>query len=208
MAPSNVLRGSTWGSVGLVLLVLLASWGAGLAQDEGVPLGAPGGPYRGTVLDERTGGPVPEAVVVILWQRLDDQIQGLRRLAAAAETFTDARGEFALDVLAVEQRLASRSLAPRIVIFRPGYAPVPRTPQLRPPGVPASGFGGAGAVVRLARVADYEERSEALNTFVAMLSAAQLFPGPEVPQTSALIRFELESLGVKPPTPMRPPGGR
>jgi hypothetical protein len=40
-----------------------------------------------------------------------------------------------------------------------------------------------------------------------MLSAAQLFPATELPETSELIRFELESLGARPMKP-GPPGSR
>ena len=40
-----------------------------------------------------------------------------------------------------------------------------------------------------------------------MLSAAQLFPATELPETSELVRFELESLDAKPIKPATP-GGR
>jgi hypothetical protein len=159
------------------------------------------------VVDDRTDLPLPSVAVIILWQRLDDQIQGLRRLSGAREAFTDEKGEFVHDVRSLELRLAPKSFAPRIVIFRPGYAPLPRQPQLFPPGVAATRFAEAGAVVKLVPVTDYEDRAEAFNTFIAMLSAAQLFPPTELPETSELIRFELESLGAR---PMKPavPGGR
>ena len=57
-------------------------------------------------------------------------------------------------------------------------------------------------------VSDPEDRSEAFNTFVAMLSAAQLFPGTHLPDTAELLRFELQSLGVRPLPPVPPRGGR
>jgi hypothetical protein len=54
---------------------------------------------------------------------------------------------------------------------------------------------------------DYDDRSEAFNTFVAMLSAAQLFPPVQLPDTAELLRFELQTLGAPPlPDPSR--GGR
>ncbi|HKW93219.1 MAG TPA: hypothetical protein VJX92_15090 [Methylomirabilota bacterium] len=152
-------------------------------------------------MDEKTGQPLPSAAVIILWQRLDEQTQGLRRLSAAQETFTNEKGEFVHEVAAVEGRLPPRTFAPRIMIFRPGYAPLPTRPQLFPPGVAASRFAGPGAEVRLAPVTDYEDRAEAFNTFVAMLSATQLFPPTELPETWDLIRYELESLGARPPKP-------
>ena len=189
----------------IATIVLTAQVGAspGAAQDEDTPLRPAAGPYRGVIVDDKTGQPLPAAAVIILWQRVDDQIQGLRRLSAAREVFTNEHGEFVHDVASVEGRLPPQTFAPRIVVFRPGYAPLPRRPQLFPPGVAAARFTEAGASARLAPVTDYEDRAEAFNTFVAMLNAAQLFPPTELPETSELIRFELESLGARPmkPTP-------
>ncbi|MGH7414193.1 MAG: hypothetical protein ACREKJ_08335 [Candidatus Rokuibacteriota bacterium] len=192
--------------MGLGLLVWLAGAGNISAQDEGTPLRPEAGPYRGVVVDGKTGQPLAATVVVILWQRLDDEIQGLRRLSGARETFTNERGEFVHDVAVAEGRLPPRTFAPRIVIFRPGYAPLPAEPQLFPPGVAATRFAGAGAEVRLAPVTDYEDRAEAFNAFVAILDAAQLLPAKELPETWDLIRFELESLGARPVRPASPSG--
>jgi len=208
MAPARVLSLMARPLCGVLVLILVVCADPILAQDEDIPLRAPAGPYRGTVIDEKTGQPVLSAAVVILWQRLDDQIQGLRRLAAAQEAFTNEKGEFVHDVAAVEGRLPPRTFAPRIIIFRPGYAPLPSKPQLFPPGVPASPFSGAGSQVRLVSVSEYEDRAEAFNTFIAMLSASQLFPATELPETWDLIRFELESLGARPPKPAAPGGIR
>jgi len=199
MATTRVL-------IGLGMLVCLASAGAVSAQDEDTLLRPGAGPYRGVVTDERTGQPLPSAAVIILWQRLDDQVQGLRRLSGAREIFTNERGEFVHDVATVENHLPPRTFAPRIVIFRPGYAPLPAEPQLFPPGVAATRFAGAGAEVRLAPVTDYEDRAEAFNAFVAMLDAARLLPATELPETWELIRFELESLGGRPVRPATPSG--
>ena len=188
-------------------LVVLVNAGPGAAQDDDTPLRPSAGPYRGVVVDDKTGQPLLSSAVIILWQRLDDQVQGLRRLSGAREVFTNEHGEFVHDVASVEGRLPPRTFAPRIVIFRPGYAPLPSRPQLFPPGVAAARFTEAGAAARLTPVTDYEDRAEAFNTFVAMLSAAHLFPAAELPETSELIRFELESLGGKPMKPAAP-GGR
>ena len=188
-----------------VVLAMVASAELALAQEEDVPLRVAAGLYRGVVVDDRTGRPLPAAAVIILWQRPDDQIQGLRRLSAAREAFTDEKGEFVHDVGQLEQRLPPRTLAPRIVVFRPGYATLPSRPQLFPPGVAAGPFAGPGAIIRLEPVTDYEDRADAFNTFMAMLSASQLFPPTELPETSELIRFELETLGARPmkPAPQR-----
>jgi hypothetical protein len=208
MAPARVLIAKRPILSGLATLVLVASPGLVCAQDDETPLQVSTRPYRGRVIDEGTGQPLPSAAVVILWQRLDDQIQGLRRLAAAREVFTNEQGEFVHDVGAIEGRLPARTFAPRILIFRPGYASLPAKPQLFPPGVAASRFTGADVEVRLVPLADYEDRAEAFNTFIAMLSASQLFPPTELPETFELIRFELQSLGFRPPKPITPGGTR
>ena len=149
------------------------------------------------MLDAQTGQPIPDAVVVILWQRLDDEIAGLRRLVTALETFTNSDGEFVHDVRAVEAKLPPRTLAPRLLMFRPGYTPVPDRPQVRPPGVAAARFAAPAATATMTAVSDLDDRSEAFNTFVAMLSAAQLFPATQLPDTAELLRFELQTLGAR-----------
>jgi hypothetical protein len=208
MAPARVLMRHTLSLGALGLLVLLTGGRGVSPADEDVPLRVATTPYRGTVVDEKTGQPLASVAVIILWQRLDDQIQGLRRLAAAREAFTNEQGAFTHDVAALERRLPPRTLAPRIVMFRPGYAPLPDALRLFPPGVPAGRFTGPGAEVRLAPATTRDDRTEAFNTFIGMLSAAQLFPPTELPETSELIRYELQSLGVKPSRPATPGGGR
>ncbi len=123
-----------------ILAIVMLSMCAGPAVEGQERPPMPGGPYRGTVVHDRTGQPVPDAVVVLLWQRSDDQIPGLMRLAGAKETVTDAKGQFLLDVAAVEQRLPRGTFSPRVLIFRPGYAPFPRTLERTPPGAAASPF--------------------------------------------------------------------
>lgn len=178
------------------------------AQEEDVLLRSPAGPYRGRVLDAQTGQPIPDAAVVILWQQIEDQTTGTRRLAAAQETFTDSQGEFIHDVRTLEGKLPTRTLAPRLLMFKPGYSPVPDRPQVRPPGVAAAPFAGAGATAAMTAVSDPDDRSEAFNTFIGMLSAAHLFPGTLLPDTAELIRFELQTLGVRPLPSDTPRGGR
>ena len=210
MAPARFLRPARarrfwW--VAAFALIGLGIPGQVRAQDEDALLKAPAGPYRGRVLDAQTGQPIPDAVVVILWQRLDDEITGLRRPVTALETFTNSNGEFVHDVRAMEAKLPPRTLAPRLLMFRPGYTPVPDRPQVRPPGVPAARFAAEEAPAAMTAVTDLDDRSEAFNTFVAMLSAAQLFPPAQLPATAELLRFELQTLGARPlPDPSR--GGR
>jgi len=208
MATARVLTGHRLRLGMLAALVLLEGIAGVSRAEDDAPLRVAPTPYRGTVVDERTGRPLASVAVVILWQRLDDQIQGLRRLAAAREAFTNENGEFTHDVTALERTLPPRTFAPRIVMFRPGYAPLPDTPRIAPPGVAAGPFAIPGTEVRLAPVTAYDDRTEAFNTFIGMLSAAQLFPPTELPETSELIREELQSLGVKPVRPAAPGGSR
>ena len=215
MATARVLR---WGAavvrclagLACVVLVLPAVLRAGpdvaTAQDDEMLI-RPVGMYRGRVVDAQTGQPIPDAVVIILWRRVDQQSFG-PQLVTAREAFTDSQGEFVHDVRAVETKLPPGSLAPRVIMFRPGYTPVPDQPQVRPPGMPAGHFAAPGATARMTAVSDHEDRSEAFNTFIAMLSAAHLFPTSLLPDTTELIRFELQSLGAR-PLPADPPrGGR
>jgi len=91
MAAARLLIGPRLGFGMLALLALLAG-GPGVRADEDTPLRVATTPYRGTVVDGKTGQPIPSVAVVILWQRFDDQIQGLRRLVAAREVFTNELG--------------------------------------------------------------------------------------------------------------------
>ncbi len=203
MAAAGVLRLAA----ALVMMLVALGGAPAAAEDEEVVLRAPGGPYRGRVVDGETGRPVPDVLVVILWQRFDDEILGLRRLVTARETFTDSNGAFVHDVGALESKLPPRTLTPRLLVFRPGFTSVPSRPQVSPPGVSASQFTGPGGVATVSPVSDYEDRAEAFNAFVAMLSNAQLSPPTGLPDTEELIRFELQRLGVRPP-PVTPRGGR
>ena len=203
MAAAGVLRLAA----ALALLLVAVGGARAAAEDEEGVLRAPAGPYRGRVVDGQTGRPVPDALVVILWQRFDDEIQGLRRLVTARETFTDSNGAFVHDVGTLESKLPPETLTPRLLVFRPGFTSVPSGPQVSPPGVSASQLTGPGGVATVTPVSDYEDRAEAFNTFIAMLSNAQLFPPTGLPDTEELIRFELQSLGVR-PLPVTPRGGR
>ena len=199
----------------LVLLVLATRATAG--DDEMEPLmAAPGGPYRGTVVDAVSKQPLANVAVVLIWQRPDDEFPGRRVPAAFSEAMTDGAGQFAFDVEVIEKRLAARSFPPRILIFKPGYLGFPRSGMLATPGVPASRFAGPGDEVSLIRVTDYDDRAEAFNNFVGFLKAARvdiislMYPTPrgreEIPETLQMLREEFKDLLAAAPKPPGPGG--
>ena len=190
----------------LVLLSLVTCATAG--EDDLEPLmPAPAGPYRGTVMDAASKRPLANAAVVLIWQRPDDQFPQRRQTVAVSEAMTDGAGQFVFNVASIEQRLAPRSFAPRIVIFKPGYTHFPQPRMLPPPGASASQFVGAGAAVGLIPVTEYEDRVEAFNDFLSLLSAAHVSEG-DVPQTWQVLREELEKLRPAAPQPPGPGGKR
>jgi hypothetical protein len=179
---------------------------------------APAGPYRGTVVDAVSKRPLANAAIVLIWQRPDDQFPQRRRTVAVSEAMTDGAGRFVLDVASIEQRLATRSFAPRIMIFKPGYAHFPQPGVLHPPGALASSFTGPGVEVSLAPVTDYDDRAEAFNHFVALFNAndveflSMLYPTPTgkevIPETVQLLRREYQQLSATAPQPAGSGGKR
>ena len=67
MATARVL-------IAVIVLMALVGASRGAVQDDDTPLRPSAGPYRGVIVDDKTGQPLPAAAVIILWQRLDDQI--------------------------------------------------------------------------------------------------------------------------------------
>jgi len=159
------------------------------------------------VVDAASKRPLANAAVVLIWQRPDDQFPQRRKTVAVSEAMTDGAGQFVFNVASIEQRLAPRSFAPRIVIFKPGYTHFPQPRMLPPPGASASQFVGAGAAVGLISVTEYEDRVEAFNDFLSLLSAAHVSEG-DVPQAWQVLREELEKLRPAAPQPPEPGGKR
>ena len=86
-------------------------------------------------------------------------------------------------------------------LFAAMLTPVPVQQQTTPRSA------APDATATMTAVTDLDDRSEAFNTFVAMLSTAQLFPATQLPDTAELLRFELQTLGARSlPEPSR--GGR
>jgi len=191
----------------LVLLSLATCATAGEGDPESL-MAAPAGPYRGTVVDAASKRPLASAAVVLIWQRPDDQFPQRRLTAAVSEAMTDGAGQFVFNVASIEQRLATRSFAPRIIIFKPGYTHFPQPRMLTPPGALATRFAVPGVEVALTPVTDYDDRAEAFNDFVSLLSAARveflslMYSTPtgreDIPETLRMLREELAT-APKPP---------
>jgi len=196
----------------LVLLSLATCATAGEGDPESL-MAAPAGPYRGTVVDAASKRPLASAAVVLIWQRPDDQFPQRRLTAAVSEAMTDGAGQFVFNVASIEQRLATRSFAPRIIIFKPGYTHFPQPRMLTPPGALATRFAVPGVEVALTPVTDYDDRAEAFNDFVSLLSAARveflslMYSTPtgreDIPETLQMLREEYRELLATAP---KPPG--
>lgn len=181
-------------------------------------MSAPAGPYRGTVVDAVGKRPLANAAVVLIWQRPDDQFPRRRQTVAVSEAMTDGAGQFMFNVASIEQRLATRSFAPRIMIFKPGYAHFPQSGMLHPPGALASRFAVPGVEVGLNPVTDYDDRAEAFNHFVSLFNAndveffSLMYPTPtgkeDIPETLQMLREEFKELLATAPKPPGPGGKR
>jgi hypothetical protein len=164
----------------------------------------PHGPYRGQVVDLLSEKPIEGALVLIAWSMLEES--GDRRGVAFRELLTDASGRFVLDTAAIEARLPPRSLAPRVVIYKPGYGIFPREVR-HPVGAPAARFTGTGGVVRLRSLRHEEDRVEAFNAFTRALEWLPRPPGVPLTATLRLVDQELRHFGIEPVPPSAKPGG-
>ena len=201
-------------------LVLLSLATCAIAGEDDVESLMPGpvGPYRGTVVDAVSKRPLANAAVVLIWQRPDDQFPRRRLTAAVSEAMTDGAGQFVLDVASIEQRLATRTFAPRIMIFKPGYTHFPQPRMLHPPGALATRFAVPGVEVSLTPVTDYDDRAEAFNHFISLFNAndveflSLMYPTPTgkevIPETVQLLREEFQHLRAAAPQPPGPGGRR
>jgi hypothetical protein len=204
----------------LMVLVLLSLATCAIADEDDLELlmSAPAGPYRGSVVDAVSKRPLANAAVVLIWQGPDDRFPQSRRTVAVSEALTDGTGQFVFDVASIEQRLATKSFPPRIMIFKPGYAYSPQPTMRHPPGALASRFAVPGVEVSLTPVTDYDDHAEAFNQFVSLFSAngVDYFPlmyptprsGEEIPQTLQVLREEFQHLLATAPKPPGPGGTR
>ena len=108
----------------LAVALLLGAWG-GTVDAQLIERYMKGyqGPYRARVVDEETKEPLPGTAILVIWEY--DKLEFLHSRVTfhdARETLTDTHGDFTIDAPEVEKHLPSRTLKPRFVVFKPGYA--------------------------------------------------------------------------------------
>jgi len=127
MADIVLLRKQHLQCLGFLFLVLISLWGCSATAPGDYD---PSGTYHGEVYDMETGKPIEGAVVVVLWDKRPLlAMNGPEYLHKAVEGLTDAEGEFSIDAWrGIDLNPGTYVIRkPRLVIFKPGYAPFPDT---------------------------------------------------------------------------------
>ena len=159
--------------LGLTLVVLAAlvapSTGPAVAGGETGDAGrlAPGA-YRGRVVELLTERPLEGAVVVFVWFWTPEQEEAWQGWAYR-ETLTDATGAFEIEASAIEAEMPAPARMPRLLVYKPGYATLPRERGERF-GVPGSRLAAEGGIVALRPLTDLQERIDAFNLLMLSLS--------------------------------------
>lgn len=81
------------------------------------------GPYKGKVVDIKTGKPIEGAVVAALWTI--ESVPHAQRTCDAEETITDKNGEFILPKGSCVSHPLAKIFKPDVVVFKPGYLGYP-----------------------------------------------------------------------------------
>jgi hypothetical protein len=205
MAIVGFLRTSaTVGVVGLLVLATLAPPAVAQPDEYDLLLDARAPTrFAGRVIDAVSRQPVPDAAVVLFWQFPRPDVDGIREPGPVLETLTDANGAFTFDAAAVQARISRKSYLPRLMIFKPHYTSFPEQ-RSSVPGVLARRFVTPGPTITVRFLTGSEDRAEAFNTFLGMISRAQLFSEDAVPIAFDLMKAALQDFGVRLPQP--PPG--
>ncbi len=119
--------------------------------------------YQGTVVDEESGTPLADAVLVVVWwTKPYIGFSHPRDFHEAKEALTDAAGKFSLDASpAIDWNpLSYVESPPTIVIYKPGYRPLMDATRVTMGFRKSSDLIDAltkGAVVKLAKLKTREE---------------------------------------------------
>jgi hypothetical protein len=125
------------------------------------------------VVELLTDRPLPGALVMFVWPQGAGGELGTGRLTfALRETITDATGTFVIDAADIEATAPVEALAPRMLVWKPGYVSLPREygPRF---GVPVAWLSQRGGIIALKPVSGFEERIMAFNVAVMSVEERQ-----------------------------------
>ena len=159
------------------------------------------GPYTGRATDAATGKPVPRALVLIVWQSEDDEVDGMKNLVGIREAATEPDGTFRIQA-PFEAAVPARTLPPAVYAFAHGYLPFPENPYTG--GAAAEEFRGGGRLIALSPASTDEDRARTFNALFTLPNRwAGRGPAPGSPPQPPLLLLEaflgeqLESHGFR-----------
>src|SRR5262245_29293860 len=174
------------------------------AQDDEPFLTRPQASYQGRIVDAATHAPISGALVVIVWEVVAPEDGERRNAWALRELVSDDSGAFAIDARPIEAALPPRAYAPRLIIYKSGYAAIPTEPAY-PAGVPARQLLAASKPIRLRPVRGEDERTEAFNAFVVHVRSLRFNAAAgSLPRSYRVIDEEMERLLRQQESPPRP----
>jgi hypothetical protein len=144
--------------------------------------------YRGRVVELLTERPIPGALVAFAWFWTPEQETAWWSWAYE-ETLTDHTGSFWIDASAVEADMPPAARMPRMLVYKPGYATLPRERSVLF-GVPAARLTAEGGVVALRPLKDLQERIDAFNLVMGSWSRLKGPRGPRREDVSRLMQEE------------------
>jgi len=121
-------------------------------------------PYSGRVVDAATGKPLKGALVMVVWQAEDTEIDGMKNVVAIREVATGADGSFTVPA-DFEATAPPRTLPATVWAFVHDHLPSSTNP--RGAGLAADDFRNAGRVIELSPATTEEEHARALNILIA-----------------------------------------
>lgn len=155
--------------------------------------------YQGTVLDEETGSPLADAVLVVVWwTKAYIGFEHPRYFHEAREALTDANGRFSLGASpAINWNpLIYVESPPTIIIYKPGYRPLMGATAVM------MGFRRIGdvevalkrgTVVKLSKLKAHEE----ILTYTGVLSLTGAnVPMESVPNLTRLVNIQRKMAGI------------
>jgi hypothetical protein len=142
----------------------------------------------GRVVEVLTERPLEGVLVLIIWQN-DPYQRPPSKIHAAREMLTDSTGAFSFDVEAVLQKPPDTVMAPRIVVYKPGYSMFPPS-FVQWFGADLNRLAVRKGVIELRPLGDLEDRIETFNDMQHAFSMLHLFF--ELPTATGMLRKELE----------------